>query len=163
MDSYPQLAMRFRTKVFTLFLIVAILTAALIAAFMYGPMTRLSMDLMRTNVLSIAATADAMLDPELHEKIRTRSDQETPDHKRLEAALRRARDANRRRGLHVKYIYSMRPTRAALAPPEFVLDVSEDILDEIIYAGGPRSFTVNGKKSLRSSPMCAGLRPSPSS
>jgi hypothetical protein len=151
MDSYPQLAMRFRTKVFTLFLIVAILTAALIAAFMYGPMTRLNMDLVRTNVLSIAAPAAAMLDPKLHEKIRTRSDQETPDYKRLEAALRRARDANRRRGLHVKYIYSMRPTRAALAPPEFVLDVSEDILDEIIYAGALGALQSTGKSHKRRS------------
>ncbi len=41
MDSYPQIAMRFRTKVFTLFLIVALLTASLIATFMYGPMKRL--------------------------------------------------------------------------------------------------------------------------
>ncbi len=76
MDSYAGLAMRFRTKVFTLFLVMAFLTAALIAAFMYGPMTRLFMDLMRTNVLSIAATAAAMLDPDVHQKIRARSDQE---------------------------------------------------------------------------------------
>ncbi len=67
------------------------------------------MDLMRTNVLSIAATAAAMLDPEVHQKIRTRTDQDAPDYKKLESELRRARDANRRRDLYVKYIYSMRP------------------------------------------------------
>lgn len=118
--------MRFRTKVFTLFLVMAILTGSLTAAFMYGPMTRLFMDLMRTNVLSIAATAAAMLDPDVHQKIRARSDQDTPDYKKLEAELRRARDANRRRDLYVKYIYSMRPYSHDPRTAEFVLDAEEE-------------------------------------
>ncbi|HEY5953091.1 MAG TPA: adenylate/guanylate cyclase domain-containing protein [Terrimicrobiaceae bacterium] len=126
MDSYPQIAMRFRTEVFTLFLIVALLTASLIATFMYGPMKRLFMDLMRTNVLSIAATAAAMLDPEVHQKIRTRTDQDTPDYKKLESELRRARDANRRRDLYVKYICSMRPYPQDPRTAEFVLDAEEE-------------------------------------
>jgi methyl-accepting chemotaxis protein len=104
---------------------MALLTASLIAAFMYVPMTRLFMDLMRTNVLSIAATAAAMLDPEVHQKIRTRVDQESPDYKKLEAELRRARDANRRRDLYVKYIYSMRPYPQDPRTAEFVLDAEE--------------------------------------
>ena len=118
--------MRFRTKVFTLFLIVALLTASLIATFMYGPMKRLFMDLMRTNVLSIAATAAAMLDPEAHQKIRTRTDQDAPDYKKLESELRRARDANRRRDLYVKYVYSMRPYPQDPRTAEFVLDAEEE-------------------------------------
>ena len=64
--------MRFRTRVFTLFLIMAVLTGLLIAAFMYAPTKQLFMDLMRTNVLSIAATVSAMLDAEAHSKIQTR-------------------------------------------------------------------------------------------
>ena len=58
--------MRFRTRVFTLFLVMAILTGLLIAGFMYRPTKQLFMDLMRTNVLSIAATAAAMMDAESH-------------------------------------------------------------------------------------------------
>jgi hypothetical protein len=52
--------MHFRTKVFTLFLIMAIVTSLLIAALLYRPTKALFLDLMRTNVLSVAAiTADA--------------------------------------------------------------------------------------------------------
>jgi adenylate cyclase len=118
--------MRFRTKVFTLFLVMAVLTGSLIAVFIYGPTTRLFMDLMRTNVLSIAATAAAMLDAETHKKILARSDQDTPNYKQLEAELRRARDANRRRDLYVKYIYTMRPYPQDPKTAEFVMDAEEE-------------------------------------
>ncbi|MGB9277190.1 MAG: hypothetical protein WCC08_18340 [Terrimicrobiaceae bacterium] len=118
--------MRFRTKVFTLFLIMAILTSLLIAAFMYRPIKALFMDLMRTNVLSIAATTAAMLDPNAHDMIRTRADQDTQTYKQLEGELRRARDANRRRDLYVKYVYSMRPYPNDPRTAEFVLDAEEE-------------------------------------
>ena len=118
--------MRFRTKVFTLFLIMAILTSLLIAASMYRPITALFMDLMRTNVLSIAATTAAMLDPDAHDAIRTRSDQDTSTYKQLEGELRRARDANRRRDLYVKYVYSMRPYPNDPRTAQFVVDSEEE-------------------------------------
>ncbi len=118
--------MRFRTRVFTLFLVMAILTGLLIAAFMYRPTKQLFMDLMQTNVLSIAATAAAMMDADSHNGIRTRSDQDTPAYKQLESELRRARDANRRRDIYVKYIYSMRPYPNDPKMAEFVLDAEED-------------------------------------
>ena len=118
--------MRFRTKVFTLFLIMAILTSLLIAAFMYRPIAALFMDLMRTNVLSIAATTAAMLDPDAHDAIRTRSDQDTQTYKQLEGELRRARDANRRRDLYVKYVYSMRPYPNDPRTAQFVVDSEEE-------------------------------------
>ncbi|HEY5768563.1 MAG TPA: adenylate/guanylate cyclase domain-containing protein [Terrimicrobium sp.] len=105
---------------------MAILTGLLIAAFMYRPTKQLFMDLMRTNVLSIAATAAAMIDPDSHNGIRTRSDQDTPAYKQLEEKLRLARDANRRRDIHVKYIYSMRPYPQDPKTAEFVLDAEED-------------------------------------
>lgn len=105
---------------------MAVLTGLLIAAFMYAPTKQLFMDLMRTNVLSIAATVSAMLDAEAHSKIQTRADQDMPVYKQLEASLRRARDANRRRDLYVKYIYSMRPYPGDPSTAEFVLDAEED-------------------------------------
>jgi adenylate cyclase len=105
---------------------MAVLTGSLIAAFMYAPTTRLFMDLMRTNVLSIAATAAAMLDADAHQKILARSDQDTPNYKQLVAELRRARDANRRRDLYVKYIYTMRPYPQDPKTAEFVMDAEEE-------------------------------------
>ena len=77
-------------------------------------------------MLSIAATTAAMLDADAHTSVRTRADQDTPTYKELEAALRRARDANRRRDLYVKYIYSMRPYPQDPKIVEFVLDAEEE-------------------------------------
>ena len=54
--------MRFRTKIFTPLLMVAVFTAALIAVFVGGPM----MDLRRTKVLAISATA-ATIDRDVHQ------------------------------------------------------------------------------------------------
>ena len=54
--------MRFRRKVFTPLLMVAVFTAALIV-FVGGPM----MDLRRTKVLAISATAPTMLDRDVHQ------------------------------------------------------------------------------------------------
>jgi sensor histidine kinase regulating citrate/malate metabolism len=88
--------MRFQTRVFTLFLVMAILTSLIIAGFMYGPTKQIFMDLMRTNVLSIAATAAAMLDADSHKKIRTRADQDSPAYQKLESQLRRAAFASSR-------------------------------------------------------------------
>ena len=118
--------MRFRTRVFALFLVMAILTGLLIAALLYRPTKQLFMDLMRTNVLSIAATTAAMMDADSHNAIRARSDQDTPTYKQLESELRRARDANRRRDIYVKYLYSMRPYPQDPKTAEFVLDAEED-------------------------------------
>jgi hypothetical protein len=83
--------MRFRTKIFTPLLMVAVFTAALIAVFVGGPM----MDLRRTKVLAISATAATKLDRDVHQNIRLRSDQDSPDYKRLEGQLRRAARADR--------------------------------------------------------------------
>jgi hypothetical protein len=105
---------------------MAILTSLIIAGFMYGPTKQIFMDLMRTNVLSIAATAAAMLDADSHNVIRTRADQDTPTYQKLESQLRRARDANRRRDLYIKYIYSMRPYPQDPKTAEFVLDAEEE-------------------------------------
>ncbi len=122
--------MRFRTKVFTLFLLLAILSSSLVVAFMYWPTRTLFLDLMQTNVLSVAATAGAMIDPAKHNDVKTRADQESQAYRDLEQQLRRARDANRRRDIDVKFIYSMRPYAKDPKIAEFVVDAEEDGVDK---------------------------------
>ncbi len=122
--------MRFRTKVFTIFLLLAVLSSSIVVAFLYVPARTLAFDLMRTNVLSVAATAAAMIDPVEHEKIRTQADQATPTYKALEEQLRRARDANRRRDIEVKYMYSMRQFPNDPKNAVFVVDAEADPIDK---------------------------------
>ena len=123
-------AMRFRTKLFSLFLLLAVLSSTLVVAFLYWPTQKLFLDLMRTNVLSIAATAAAMLDPDQHNQIHTRDDEHSPAYNTIEQKLRHARDANRRQDLYVKFIYTMRPYAADPKVAEFVVDAEENNPDK---------------------------------
>ncbi len=122
--------MRFRTKVFLLFLLLAVLSSTLVVAMLYWPTRTLFFDLMQSNVLSVAATAGAMLDAEKHEQVKTRADQDTPAYRELEQQLRRARDANRRKDIDVRFIYSMRPYAKDPRIAEFVIDAEEDGVDK---------------------------------
>lgn len=122
--------MRFRTKVFSLFLLLAVLSSSLVVAFLYFPTRSLFLDLMQSNVLSVAATAGAMVDPAVHEEIQSRADQDSPAYQEVEQQLRRARDANRRRDFYVKYIYSMRPYARDPRIAQFVVDSEEDGVDK---------------------------------
>jgi hypothetical protein len=122
--------MRFRTKVFLLFLLLAVLSSTLVVAMLYWPTRTLFFDLMQSNVLSVAATAGAMLDAEKHEQVKTRADQDTPAYRELEQQLRRARDANRRKDIDVRFIYSMRPYDKDPRIAEFVIDAEEDGVDK---------------------------------
>lgn len=122
--------MRFRTKVFLLFLLLAVLSSSLVVAVMYLPTRALFFDLMQTNVLSVAATAGAMIDPTKHDQVKNRADQDSQAYRELEQQLRKARDANRRKDIEVKYIYSMRPYTKDPKIAEFVVDAEEDGVDK---------------------------------
>jgi adenylate cyclase len=117
--------MRFQTKVFLCSLVVALLSSLLAATFVYYPARKLVFGLMQTNVLSIAATTAALIDPLEHEKIQTRDDQAGENYLRLEQELRRARNANRRQDIHVKFLYTMRAYPDSPGKAQFVVDSEE--------------------------------------
>jgi adenylate cyclase len=117
--------MRFQTKVFLYSLVVALLSSFLAATFVYLPARKLVFGLMQTNVLSIAATTASLLDASEHEKIRTREDQNGEAYQRIEEQLRKARNANRRQDINVKFLYTMRPYPENPDKAQFVADSEE--------------------------------------
>jgi len=117
--------MRFQTKLFFFSLGIALLSSLLAAGFIYVPARQLVFELMQTNVLSIAATAASMLDADEHEKIKSRDDQSGDTYLRIEEKLRRARNANRRQDIDVKFLYTMRPYPENPAKAQFVVDAEE--------------------------------------
>lgn len=117
--------MRFQTKVFLYSLVVALLSSLLAAGFIYFPARKLVFELMKSNVLSIAATAASMLDAPEHEKIQAGQDQSGENYFRIEEKLRKARNANRRQDIYVKYLYTMRPYAGNPAKAQFVVDSEE--------------------------------------
>ncbi|MDY0004536.1 MAG: adenylate/guanylate cyclase domain-containing protein [Polyangia bacterium] len=107
--------MRFRTKVLLLLVGTTVLTNAASIWLVYAQCRPLLYDEIRSKVLSIAATTAAFVDGDEHERVRVRSDESSPAYARLEERLRRARDANRRADVFVKFIYTLRidPTNPA--------------------------------------------------
>lgn len=117
--------MRFQTKVFLYSLGTALLSSLLAAACIYLPARNLVFGLMQSSVLSIAATTASLLDASDHEKIRTSQDETGETYLRVEEQLRKARNANRRPDLYVKFVYTMRPYPENPAKAEFVVDAEE--------------------------------------
>ena len=117
--------MRFQTKVFLYSLVIALLSSLLAAAFIYLPAKKLVFGLMKTNVLSIAATAASTIDANEHEKIRTRDDQAGAPYLRLEEQLRKVRNSNRRQDINVKFVYTMRAYPENPSKAQFVVDAEE--------------------------------------
>lgn len=117
--------MRFRTKLLLLLLSITVFTNGVCIAMVYFPCRRLIYDEIRSKVLSVASTAAVLLDGDLHQAIRKREDEAGREYARLEAMLRRVRDINRRSDVYVKYIYTLRPTKAGGEKLEFVLDPEE--------------------------------------
>ena len=118
--------MRFRTKIFLLSVLLAVLSSSMVVVLTYWPTRDLFIDLMKSNVLSVAATTAALVDTSAHDKIKVRADENTPAYDIVEAQLRHARDANQRRDLWVTYVYSMRPYAKDSKETEFIVDGDED-------------------------------------
>jgi hypothetical protein len=119
----------FDQRSFTSLLMVAVFTAALIAAFMDGPMIPVFMDLGRTNVLAIPATAAAMLYRKftgifdcgpIRIFLITRGSRGICDVQRCQSASRHLRKV---------YLFDASPPRSPTA--EFVLDAKEQGVDKL--------------------------------
>jgi len=78
------------------------------------------------NALSIAASCAQQLDGDLVASIRERKDEGNDAYKTLEAQMRRLRDANRKAGTYVSYIYTMRMSDEKAGMVVFGVDAEED-------------------------------------
>src|SRR5947207_3159548 len=80
---------------------------------------------MDTTVLSIASTTAAFVDADLHQSIQTTNDQTGTSYQKLESMLRKARNANRRDDVDVKFIFTLRPDTSKTNGMLFVVDGEE--------------------------------------
>ncbi len=102
--------MRVRTQlVLALSALAGLTAAAILTIYFFGARSILFQQI-QSEVLSIVATATKRLDPAAHERIRTPADESTADYHALQSQLRAIRDANRRDDVHVRFVYTMRPS-----------------------------------------------------
>ncbi len=132
--------MKYRTKLLLLFSALALFTSGLLVSIMFiGARDQLRQQ-MDSTAMSIAATTALLVDPELHEAIRVPGDQSGPAYQKLEQILRKARDANRRNDLNVRFIFTLRPINGDPTKMEFVVDADEP---------GPDKSAVGEKYSFK--------------
>lgn len=118
--------MKFRTKLILLFIGLALLTNGLlfiINSWQAGNMLRAQIG---TTALSIAATASALLDGDLHATLVDPADAQGEAYKNLEAKLRKVRDANRRDDVQLKFVYTTTPSPKDEGVVLFAVDAEEE-------------------------------------
>jgi len=106
------LAMKYRTKLIVLFAALAAGTSLLLGSLQFLPARDALRRQLESTALSIAATTAASIDGDLHKTLQHPDDQAGPVYAQLEAIMRKARDANRRDDVDVKFIFSLAPDPA---------------------------------------------------
>ena len=117
--------MKFRTKLILLFIGLALLTNGLLFIINTWQASKMLRAQIGTTALSIAATASALLDGDLHATLVESADAEGEAYKNLEAKLRKVRDANRRDDVQLKFVYTTTPSPKDEGVVLFAVDAEE--------------------------------------
>ena len=117
--------MKFRTKLILLFIGLALLTNGLLFIINTWQASKMLRAQIGTTALSIAATASALLDGDLHATLVDSADAEGEAYKNLEAKLRKVRDANRRDDVQLKFVYTTTPSPKDEGVVLFAVDAEE--------------------------------------
>lgn len=138
--------MKYRTKLLLILLTIALVTSGASLAILYRQTKGYLLDEMRATLLSVAATTATTIDLAAHESIRTRADEDSPAYQSLEAFLRQVRDANRRKDVYVKFIYTLRKDATGTGAT-FVVDAEEDGADKS-HVGDVYKFKASQNQAL---------------
>jgi len=98
--------MRYLTKLFLALIFLSFFSILLALGVVYQETKIQFLKEYSSKVLSIAATTASFLNGDEVEKIRTRADADTPLYTKLREELEKARDANRRDDVYVKWLYT---------------------------------------------------------
>ncbi len=98
--------MRYRTKLYLALLSISFISILLALGVVYKETKEQFINEYSSKVLSIAATTAALLDGDAVAKIRKKEDVNLPEYAMLREQLQKARDANRRSDVYVKWLYT---------------------------------------------------------
>jgi adenylate cyclase len=117
--------MTYRAKLLTLLTCLVVISNGLLASAIYvESKSTLEMEIHR-KTRSIAATAAALLDPEIVKTIRHRDDEHTPAYSRLQGELRKVRDINQRNDTWVQRIFILMPAEQDPRVVVYAVDAEE--------------------------------------
>lgn len=118
--------MKYRTKLYLIFLILIFLTTTFGLVMMYFRAEKYLFENLRGKVQIVAKTSAEIINGDLLKTFESDEVIENPDFKALAAQMRRLRDANRRKDIYVVYVYTVRPMPSDPKKLEVVVDSSEN-------------------------------------
>jgi adenylate cyclase len=118
--------MKYRTKISIGLVALALTTNGVLLALLYYETRESLMTQMRSTVLSVAGTTAALMDVDRYLQIRARADEDSPAYNDVEMYLRRARDANRRQDVRLKYLYVIAQDPKHPTSAHFVVEAEEE-------------------------------------
>jgi adenylate cyclase len=121
--------MSYRAKLFALVLATAMLSELVLGGLNYFQFKRTLRDELASNLRSISLTTAALIGGDENRAIHSRNDQNGPAYVKLRDALRRARDANRRPDIYVKYIVTLVPAAEDPKLMAYAVDPEETVAD----------------------------------
>lgn len=133
--------MTFRTKLMLSVSLLVTLSCVTAGTILYRHARDTTFAELQSKVLSIAASAAAGVDGDLHKRLQKPEDENTPEYRQLVSELREIRDLNRRKDVYVAYIYTLVRDPNDPTYLRFVLDAEENPADKSyigdIYDGRP--------------------------
>src|ERR1700677_4356031 len=121
--------MSYRTKLFVLVLATAVLSELVLGGLNYFQFKRMLRDELASNLRSISLTTAALIGGDENRAIDTRNEQGSPAYVKLSEELRRARDANRRPDIYVKYMVTLVPVAGEPKLMAYAVDPEETTAD----------------------------------
>ncbi len=118
--------MRYRSKLYLALLSISIVSIVFALGVVYNRSKAQFLKEYSSKVLSIAATAAAFVDGDKVEKIKSKQDENLPEFLEIHDALKKARDANRRDDIYLKWLYIYRPSDHDPEVFLYVVDTEEN-------------------------------------
>lgn len=104
--------MRYRTKLLIFLVALVLVSSGTLFGMLYWRTRSFILNELSSKVTSIAASTAKMLDGDALATLKTHDDENSETYRRIELQLRQVRDANRRRDVQIKFIYTL------MCPPD---------------------------------------------
>lgn len=101
--------MKYRTKLYVALAGTALVSSLSGLTVLYFEFRHQAYKSEQSRAITVAATAAALLDPDLSKPVNTPADEETAAYKAAKEVLKKARDANRRQDLYISFLYTLKP------------------------------------------------------
>jgi adenylate cyclase len=121
--------MKYRTKLYIALVATAVVSTALSLGIAYYQVKKFFLEELRSQVMSVAASAATTIDGDLLKTIDSPKDQNSKAYKVIQDQLREIRDANRRHDVYIKFVYTVQPKPNDPHGFNFQVDAEEDTPD----------------------------------